>query len=49
MDRQQPPHGGDAIVEVVAGRRVTAIVAAHAHDDHVRVAPQLSRFVPAWA
>ncbi|MBQ1047003.1 MBL fold metallo-hydrolase [Micromonospora sp. C51] len=37
------PHDIDAILEVVAGRRVTAIVATHAHDDHVRVAPQLSR------
>ncbi|WFE42844.1 MBL fold metallo-hydrolase [Verrucosispora sp. WMMD1129] len=37
------PHNVDAILEVVAGRRVTAIVATHAHDDHVRVAPQLSR------
>ncbi|WBB90748.1 MBL fold metallo-hydrolase [Verrucosispora sp. WMMC514] len=37
------PHDVDAIVEVVAGRRVTAIVATHAHDDHVRVAPRLSR------
>ncbi|WP_158573872.1 alcohol dehydrogenase catalytic domain-containing protein [Micromonospora craniellae] len=32
-----------AILAVVAGRRVTAIVATHAHDDHVRVAPELSR------
>ncbi|GAA0365450.1 MBL fold metallo-hydrolase [Micromonospora gifhornensis] len=37
------PHDVDAICKVVAGRRVTAIVATHAHDDHVRVAPQLSR------
>ncbi|MEV6693828.1 MBL fold metallo-hydrolase [Micromonospora sp. NPDC051196] len=36
------PHDVDAILKVVAGRRVTAIVATHAHDDHVRVAPQLS-------
>ncbi|MFF5219312.1 MBL fold metallo-hydrolase [Micromonospora sp. NPDC000442] len=37
------PHDVDAILEVVAGRRVTAIVATHAHDDHVRVAPRLAR------
>ncbi|MEV4715400.1 MBL fold metallo-hydrolase [Micromonospora sp. NPDC049374] len=37
------PHDVDAILDVVAGRRVTAIVATHAHDDHVRVAPQLAR------
>jgi glyoxylase-like metal-dependent hydrolase (beta-lactamase superfamily II) len=37
------PHDVDAILAVVAGRRVTAIVATHAHDDHVRVAPELSR------
>ncbi|MFG2064583.1 MBL fold metallo-hydrolase [Micromonospora sp. NPDC048871] len=37
------PHDMEAILKVVAGRRVTAIVATHAHDDHVRVAPQLSQ------
>ncbi|RIV41576.1 MBL fold metallo-hydrolase [Micromonospora radicis] len=37
------PHDVDAILKLVAGRRVVAIVATHAHDDHVRVAPQLSR------
>ena len=35
------PHDVDAILEVVAGRRVRAIVCTHAHDDHVRVAPAL--------
>lgn len=35
------PHDVDAILEVVAGRRVKAIVCTHAHDDHVRVAPAL--------
>jgi glyoxylase-like metal-dependent hydrolase (beta-lactamase superfamily II) len=35
------PHEVDAILAVVAGRRVTAIVCTHAHDDHVRVAPAL--------
>ncbi len=35
------PHDVDAILEVVAGRAVKAIVCTHAHDDHVRVAPEL--------
>ncbi|WP_307807963.1 MBL fold metallo-hydrolase [Nocardioides xinjiangensis] len=35
------PHDVDAILQVVAGRRVRAIVCTHAHDDHVRVAPAL--------
>lgn len=35
------PHDVDAILEVVAGRKVVAIVCTHAHDDHVRVAPAL--------
>lgn len=41
------PHDVEAIREVVAGRRVVAILATHAHDDHVRVAPQLSDAVHA--
>jgi glyoxylase-like metal-dependent hydrolase (beta-lactamase superfamily II) len=36
------PHSVADIVAVVAGRRVVAIVATHAHDDHVRVAPELA-------
>lgn len=36
------PHDVDAILRVVGGRRVRAIVATHAHDDHVRVAPALA-------
>lgn len=36
------PHSVEAILEVVAGRRVSAIVCTHAHDDHVRVAPALA-------
>jgi glyoxylase-like metal-dependent hydrolase (beta-lactamase superfamily II) len=36
------PHDVDAIVAGVAGRRLTAIVCTHAHDDHVRVAPELA-------
>ena len=36
------PHDVDGILRVVGGRRVTAILLTHAHDDHVRVAPQLA-------
>lgn len=36
------PHDVDAILDAVAGRRVQAIVCTHAHDDHVRVAPELA-------
>lgn len=35
------PHSVDDILEVVAGRKVKAILCTHAHDDHVRVAPEL--------
>lgn len=35
------PHDVDAILEVVGGRTVKAIICTHAHDDHVRVAPAL--------
>lgn len=44
------PHDVDAIVRAVDGRRVLAILATHAHDDHVRVAPALSDAVaaPIW-
>ncbi len=41
------PHDVDAILEVVAGRTVKAILCTHAHDDHVRVAPQLRERVTA--
>ncbi|MBQ1046777.1 MULTISPECIES: MBL fold metallo-hydrolase [unclassified Micromonospora] len=37
------PHDVAAIREVIGDRRVVAIVATHAHDDHVRVAPELAR------
>ena len=37
------PHDVDAIMRVVAGRQVKAILCTHAHDDHVRVAPELRR------
>lgn len=36
------PHDAEAILDVVGDRRVTAIVCTHAHDDHVRVAPELA-------
>ncbi|MCW2854439.1 MAG: fold metallo-hydrolase [Marmoricola sp.] len=35
------PHDLDSILAVVANRTVRAIVCTHAHDDHVRVAPDL--------
>jgi glyoxylase-like metal-dependent hydrolase (beta-lactamase superfamily II) len=41
------PHDVDAILEVVAGRQVKAIVLTHAHDDHSRVAPALREKVVA--
>ncbi|GAA2361442.1 MBL fold metallo-hydrolase [Saccharopolyspora halophila] len=41
------PHDADVARELVAGREVLAILATHAHDDHVRVAPQLSDAVGA--
>ena len=35
------PHDPDAIEAAVAGRTVVAIACTHAHDDHVRSAPEL--------
>ena len=35
------PHDLDGILDVVGGRTVKAILCTHAHDDHVRVAPEL--------
>jgi len=35
------PHDVAAILRLVDGRRVKAILCTHAHDDHVRVAPEL--------
>ena len=35
------PHSVDDILAVVAGRTVKAILCTHAHDDHVRMAPEL--------
>ncbi len=36
-------HDVDAIVRAVNGRRVKAIIATHAHDDHINVAQALSQ------
>lgn len=36
------PHDLAAILEVIGSRAVRAILATHAHDDHVRVAPALA-------
>ena len=36
------PHDVAAILDVIGGRRVLAIVATHGHDDHVRAAPELA-------
>lgn len=36
------PHDVAAILGVVAGRRVVALLLTHAHDDHVRIAPELA-------
>ncbi|WP_295656428.1 MBL fold metallo-hydrolase [uncultured Nocardioides sp.] len=35
------PHDVDAIIAVVGERLIKAVVCTHAHDDHVRVAPEL--------
>jgi len=36
------PHDVEAILQAVGTRRLTSIVCTHAHDDHVRYAPELS-------
>jgi len=36
------PHDVAAILGAVGGRKVRAVLATHAHDDHVRVAPALA-------
>jgi len=41
------PHDVEKIRGLVAGRRVHAILATHAHDDHIRVAPELADAVQA--
>lgn len=44
------PHDAGAIRGLVGNRRVQAILASHAHDDHVRVAPTLAELLdaPVW-
>jgi glyoxylase-like metal-dependent hydrolase (beta-lactamase superfamily II) len=41
------PHDVAGIRSVINGRRVLAVVCTHAHDDHVRVAPELAAEVDA--
>jgi glyoxylase-like metal-dependent hydrolase (beta-lactamase superfamily II) len=41
------PHDVDDILAVAGGRKVRAIVCTHAHDDHVRMAPELRERVVA--
>jgi glyoxylase-like metal-dependent hydrolase (beta-lactamase superfamily II) len=41
------PHDVQAILEVVGDRKVLAVLCTHAHDDHVRFAPDLGRAVSA--
>lgn len=41
------PHDLPAIVELIDGRDVKAVICTHAHDDHVRWAPALGRVVQA--
>lgn len=41
------PHNVADILTVVGDRKVTAVLCTHAHDDHVRVAPDLGRKVQA--
>lgn len=36
------PHDVEAIIGAVGDRKLKAIVCTHAHDDHVRVAPELA-------
>jgi hydroxyacylglutathione hydrolase len=41
------PHDVDAIVDLIGDRQLTAILATHAHDDHIRAAPRLSEITGA--
>jgi glyoxylase-like metal-dependent hydrolase (beta-lactamase superfamily II) len=41
------PHDIVPILDLVAGRTVRAVLCTHAHDDHVRVAPELGAAVGA--
>lgn len=44
------PHDADIIGDTIGDRTLLAIVCTHAHDDHVRVAPQLAERTgaPIW-
>ncbi|MFM9376651.1 MBL fold metallo-hydrolase [Gordonia sp. VNK21] len=44
------PHSVEAITDLVGDRKVIAVVCTHAHDDHVRVAPELAAATgaPIW-
>jgi glyoxylase-like metal-dependent hydrolase (beta-lactamase superfamily II) len=43
-------HDADAIAAAVGGRRVTAILCTHAHNDHIDAAPALAQLTgaPVW-
>ena len=41
------PHHVPTILDLVGGRTVRAVLCTHAHDDHVRVAPELGHAVGA--
>ena len=41
------PHDIAPILDLVAGRTVRAVICTHAHDDHIRVAPELGAAVGA--
>ncbi len=41
------PHDADAIEAAIGGRTVVAVACTHAHDDHVRYAPELGERVSA--
>ncbi|MBA4865671.1 MBL fold metallo-hydrolase [Streptomyces sp. PSKA54] len=36
------PHDASVIADAIGDRRLLAVLATHAHDDHVRVAPELA-------
>src|SRR6187549_1420366 len=41
------PHDVRTILDTAGERRIVAVVLTHAHDDHVRVAPELARLTGA--
>ncbi|CAN5496977.1 MBL fold metallo-hydrolase [soil metagenome] len=43
------PHDADAILDLVAGRTVRAVLLTHAHDDHIDAAAQVCRATSAPA